>query len=200
MKNPTKIIALTALTACMAFTVPQGKADKKFHVVIDAAHGGKDYGAAYGSVYEKDVVFKIAEELQKQHKDEDVVLHFTRKADHHVTLEERVQFINAIKPDLVISLHVNFSTKHDAAGAEVFYQNQDSRPYAEALGGRINQQNLVLRNVDEAQFFLLKKSQAPAVHLEMGFLSNPSDRNLLTTEAGRQKLAGIVDEFVNELN
>ncbi len=200
MKNPTKIIALTALTACMAFTAPQGKADKKFHVVIDAAHGGKDYGAAYGSVYEKDVVFKIAGELQKQHKDEDVVLHFTRKGDNYVTLEERVQFINAIKPDLVISLHSNFSTEQEVAGAEVFYQNQSSRPYAEALGGRINQQKLVLRNVDEAQFYLLKKSQVPAVHLEMGFLSNPADRSLLTTEAGRQKLAGMVDEYINELN
>ena len=78
-------------------------------IVIDPGHGGKDPGAiGVMGTKEKDIVLDIALRLRdklKQSGKYEVFL--TREGDTYLSLAERVEFANAGRTDLFVSLHVN---------------------------------------------------------------------------------------------
>lgn len=82
---------------------------KKFVVVIDAGHGGTDYGAIENGVNEKDVnlavSLKLGEMIRKKLKDTEVIL--TRSTDEFLSLQKRADIANQAKGDLFISIHCN---------------------------------------------------------------------------------------------
>lgn len=83
--------------------------EKKFTVVIDAGHGGKDIGATDNGVMEKNINLKVAKQLEtlikKKLKNTTVVM--TRDGDTYLTLQQRADKANAAKGDLFISIHTN---------------------------------------------------------------------------------------------
>ncbi|MFI8378995.1 N-acetylmuramoyl-L-alanine amidase [Leeuwenhoekiella sp. NPDC079379] len=94
---------------------------KKFVVVIDAGHGGKDPGKpSKTGVREKDVALKIAlligEELGRN---KEIEVLYTRKTDVFVELDRRGEIANKAKADLFISIHCNAHTSQ-ASGAETY--------------------------------------------------------------------------------
>jgi N-acetylmuramoyl-L-alanine amidase len=97
--------------------------DKKFKVVIDAGHGGKDAGAI-GSVLkvkEKDINLEVALELGRLiAKEKDVEVIYTRKTDVFVPLDERPRIANKAKADLFISIHANAAANKSAFGTETY--------------------------------------------------------------------------------
>jgi N-acetylmuramoyl-L-alanine amidase len=99
--------------------------DEKIDViVIDAGHGGKDYGAIgrHKRTREKDINLEIAKELAKLiRKDKQFKVIMTRSKDKYVSLDKRAQLANDAKADLFISIHCNASTKTSAGGHQVFY-------------------------------------------------------------------------------
>lgn len=104
---------------------PAPKPQRRFKIVIDPGHGGKDAGAVgVGGVAEKDVVLSIALLLKSRlasAPDIDVVL--TRHTDIFVPLEERTARANVEEADLFISIHANASTNAEAHGVETYYLN-----------------------------------------------------------------------------
>jgi N-acetylmuramoyl-L-alanine amidase len=117
-------ISLTFLLAILLSFKPLGLHKNLVRtVVIDAGHGGKDVGCAYGGVYEKDVALKVAlmvgEQLKKVSPDIHVI--YTRKTDVFVELWERAGIANRNNADLFISIHCNaVSNKPEAFGTETF--------------------------------------------------------------------------------
>ncbi len=105
-------------------------AQKKFIIVLDAGHGGKDIGATrkysdLGTVMEKDVTLAIILKLGRLlEKDKDFKVIYTRKIDEFPSLIERTTLANRNHADLFLSVHVNssksFST--EARGTETFVQ------------------------------------------------------------------------------
>lgn len=91
-------------------------------VVIDAGHGGKDPGTVFGTLYEKDIVLKVALEagkmISESHPGLKVV--YTRTKDVFVPLDQRADIANKAKADLFISIHVNYYQKETAYGAETY--------------------------------------------------------------------------------
>lgn len=80
----------------------------KFTVVIDAGHGGKDYGARGNLSCEKDVNLAVSLELGRLiSQDRDVRVVYTRKTDVFVDLHHRANIANEIKADLYVSIHCN---------------------------------------------------------------------------------------------
>ncbi len=100
-------------------------APKRFKIVVDPGHGGKDPGAiGAAGVAEKDVVLEIARHLRRllvATGDFEVVL--TRDADVYLPLQARTALANEEEADLFISIHANASPKRDRAGAETYYLN-----------------------------------------------------------------------------
>lgn len=86
-----------------------GAKSRKFVVVIDAGHGGKDYGATENGVNEKDVnlavALKLGELIKKNLKDTEVI--YTRDDDTFVSLQGRANVANKAKADFFISIHCN---------------------------------------------------------------------------------------------
>lgn len=118
-----KLLAMFLFTA-MAFPVV---AANPFAIILDAGHGGKDYGAKGTSAYEKDInlaVSKlIAEHLRKNYQNIDVLM--TRDDDTYLTLKERADFANHNGGDLFVSVHVNSVDKRNKSrnsikGASVY--------------------------------------------------------------------------------
>ena len=98
--------------------------DEKIDViVVDAGHGGKDYGAIGPSgSKEKDVVLSIAKRLAKMIRKEKIFkVVMTRDRDKTLTLEQRAKIANQANADLFISLHANASPKRHARGWNVFF-------------------------------------------------------------------------------
>ncbi len=99
--------------------------DEKIDViVIDAGHGGTDFGAIgrHKKTREKQITLEIAQELAKMiRKDKQFKVIMTRTKDRYVSLNQRAKIANDAKADLFISIHCNSSTKKSANGHQVFY-------------------------------------------------------------------------------
>jgi N-acetylmuramoyl-L-alanine amidase len=203
MKKPVKIVALLAAAACFAFALPKNDS-KKIEVVIDAAHGGKDFGSAHDNFLEKEIAQSIAGKIKELNDDREIVIHFTRLGDEFVSLEERVETINRIKPDLVLSLHLNYAKGNSPSGVEIFTskksdQREQSNIYVKQLADVFQANKFEVRKVEEAPFYILNKSEVPAITIEMGYLSSETDRNYLTNEKGQETIANTIVDFLKEI-
>lgn len=205
MKNTTKLFFLITAIISFAFTNPNPSEAKQIIVVIDASHGGHDTGATSNEASEKIIVAQITNKIKSLNKNENVVLHFTRNSDTFLTLKERTDFINTIKPDLVLSLHVNSNKNKDISGVELFV-SKDSQSYEKSneIAKNLNEKlvenhNFKISEIKTAPFFILKKSIAPAIILELGYLSNDNDKKYLTDENQQTKIAESILEFVSDL-
>jgi len=93
-------------------------------IVIDAGHGGKDPGATYYNLYEKDITLDIAlalKELFVSKTDLEVIL--TRDRDIFIPLEERTAIANKKKGTYLFSVHVNASRNRNTTGVETYVLN-----------------------------------------------------------------------------
>lgn len=91
-------------------------------VVIDAGHGGRDPGATFGKIYEKNITLSVALKLGEMisNKFPHIKVVYTRKSDVAVELSKRSQIANDVKADLFISIHVNAAKNTSARGVETF--------------------------------------------------------------------------------
>ena len=94
-------------------------------IVIDPGHGGRDGGAAFGTLRESEIVLNVSKELQRLLKDSsNFEVQLTRDADTFKSLVQRANEANSFEADLFISLHANASRNGKAKGAEFYFQNQ----------------------------------------------------------------------------
>ncbi len=108
---------------------PEVQTDDYSHirtVVIDPGHGGKDPGAVYGNVREKDIVLDIGLKLGNYIKSSfpDVRVVYTRDKDVFVPLFQRAAIANKHDADLFISIHVNAVSRGNAQGTETYILGQ----------------------------------------------------------------------------
>ncbi len=195
MKNKIKFLGMIVLILSFSFK----PINEKRRIVIDAAHGGKDYGATIGDASEKKIVESISMKIKEMNKSSDVEIVLLRDDDKFIELNERVEKINTLNPDLLISLHVNISKDINTNGVQASVCKENnfynaSLINANSLVNVISNESLVKRKVIDANLFVLKNSKCPAVLLELGFISNEKDKNYLTSEAGQNEIAGKIVE------
>lgn len=200
MKKRIKISAIfgVLLFGLLAFTT----IDKKV-IAIDAGHGGYDAGADILGIEEKTITEAVAQKIKEQNKDSNIEIVLIRDGDTSMDLRERTNIINKLKPDLVISLHVNGNSNTIANGVSAYISsknktfNEQSREMAENVVDKITSTgNLAKRYISEAPFHILAYAQCPMVHVEMGYLSNEKDRNYITSEKGQDEIASKILEAV----
>jgi N-acetylmuramoyl-L-alanine amidase len=96
--------------------------EKKWVIVIDAGHGGRDPGALGSYSKEKNITLPIAlktgEYIEKNISNAQVL--YTRKNDVFMDIWERAEFANKNKADLFVSIHVNWAKYKSTHGTETF--------------------------------------------------------------------------------
>ncbi len=190
-------------------------------IMIDPGHGGKDKGAPGVSLNEKYINLMIALRLQKQLKRYgfDVVL--TRSNDKQVELKDRSKMCETEKPDLFISIHCNSTTSKSVRGIETWLltpqgglSTHDGKKQTDKEKGHANdlynyrlafeiQKAMMLyfpktpdRGVKHSRFHVLRNATAPAILIEVGFISNLQEGTALSQQANQQK---VVDAIIRGL-
>jgi len=160
-------------------------------VVIDAGHGGYDRGGIPGqSVSEKEMTLDVAQRLKKALAASGYRVVMTRDSDVFVPLGTRVAIANSYGNAIFVSIHFNSAKRSGAGGIETYFYNRESLPLASAIhyfvAGGAPSSN---RNVRRRGYYVLRKAAVPAVLVECGFLTNPTEAALAQTASYRQKLA-----------
>ena len=106
------------------------RGNKKYTIVVDPGHGGRDSGARGNGYNEKDIALQVATRLANNlRRDYNVIM--TRDSDFFVPLDTRAKIGNDANADFFISIHLNSSSSSSANGTEVFYfSKKDQGSYA----------------------------------------------------------------------
>jgi N-acetylmuramoyl-L-alanine amidase len=114
----------------------------------------------------------------------------TRDSDVFVPLGTRVAIANSYSNAIFVSIHFNSAKRTGAGGIETYFYDHDSLPLASAIhyyvAGGAPSSN---RNVRRRGYFVLRKTRIPAVLVECGFLTNPTEAAYAQSASYRQKLA-----------
>lgn len=168
-------------------------------IVLDAGHGGSDAGAIRDGVNEKDINLQVTLKLRDALVKQGAIVILTRDDDSALTLSERVDFISRNKPTLFLSIHTNAHTRSAINGIEAYYHNDASLTLAQSiyqavvdgLGERGNW-------VRKRELAVVHHELAPSALIEIGYLSNDTNRSFLVTDEYQLKIAdsiykGILD-------
>ncbi|SHN15030.1 N-acetylmuramoyl-L-alanine amidase [Flavobacterium xinjiangense] len=203
MKNTSKLVLALTVIVSFAFIKPKHSEPKKINIVIDAGHGGTDFGATSDAITEKKIVEQVTKKIKSLNSN--VVIHFTRNEDNFLSLNDRTAFINKLKPDLVLSLHVNTSLNNKTSGLEFYvaketeFFEKSSKIAGELINKFATNKNLKVSNVKTGPFYILKKSEVPAVIVELGYLTNENDKKYLVDDNEQNKIAQSISEFISEM-
>lgn len=168
-------------------------------IVLDPGHGGSDPGAMRGNVQEKEITLAIIDKLERLLQSRGAKVILTRTDDSFVSLEERVAVTNRIKPDLFLSVHINaMESATHICGIETYYENDESRALAETIHeSLVNGLDAPDRAVRKARFYVINHTPIPAVLAEVGFISNPEERDKLISADYQTKIAQALADGVN---
>ena len=160
-------------------------------VVIDAGHGGYDRGGIPGQrVSEKDMTLDVARRLKSVLAASGYRVVMTRDSDVFVPLGTRTAIANSNRNAIFVSVHFNSATRGGASGIETYFYSRDSLALASAIhhyvvGGAPS----ASRGVRRRGYFVLRRTNIPAVLVECGFLTNPTEAGYAQNASYRQKLA-----------
>ena len=193
--------------------------DKKI-IVIDPGHGGQDNGASgVGGIKEKDINLSVSKMLGEILSVMDFDVKYTRDADKFAgngesfikreDLSYRVKYTRSFEDPVFVSIHMNKFPIPKYSGTQTFYSKNS--PSSELLALKIQRAVKMLiqphntREIKKASsaIFVLDRLEAPAVLVECGFISNPSEAQLLSSKEYQRKIAfciamGIADYFKKE--
>jgi N-acetylmuramoyl-L-alanine amidase len=189
-------------------------------ISLDAGHGGRDPGNRVGAQEEKKYTLLLTREVSDQLKKAGFKVQLTRNTDRYVDLPNRPESARKRKADLFVSLHFNGATtsRESARGSEVYCLTPvganstntrghagDTGPHA---GNRNDRKNMLLafqvqkalvrglgvedRGVRRARFWVLRDAVMPAVLVEAGFMSHPTEGKKILDPQYRRQIARCI--------
>jgi N-acetylmuramoyl-L-alanine amidase len=208
-KNMKKLMYLLALPIGLGllwgFTVdvvdvlPSPKnEDKVFTLVLDAGHGGRNKGAEVKGYTEKDIALTMSNKIKALAEASGIKVVTTRVDDENISINDRAKAEGTV----LLSLHVNSSPKTTANGIEMItsgsYNNDLKLPKSNSITYYLykelkNITGIKVNNKPKlSNILLLNQSQNPGILLEMGYLTNKSDFDFITSEKKQDELAKLI--------
>ncbi|MDR1643584.1 MAG: N-acetylmuramoyl-L-alanine amidase [Clostridiales bacterium] len=203
--NPVETVSAMELFAPLAATEAPEETDSSFGwstasppdatptptpviALLDPGHGGIDVGADRGGSFEKDLNLKIALETKKrlvEYESDRFAVRLTRDGDQTRTLAERTEMAN--ESSFLISIHCDMFKDSSIRGSTTFFQTHDTDwPFTSKELATIIQDSLVFsigsrdRGIAyDDELYLLNHTTVPAILTEVGFMSNPSEFQML---------------------
>ncbi len=173
-------------------------------IVLDPGHGGKESGASGPTGYlEKDVNLIISQLLRDELVKRGAKVVMTREDDRDVSLGERQTIINKQEPAIALSIHHNSLPDNGDAektkGFGTFWYHPQSHSLAVFL------QNYVVKKLGKPSYgvfwnnlALTRPSAAPAVLLELGFMSSPYEFEEIVNPQAQKKMANILADGITK--
>ena len=220
--NVEYIDNITRVTVTGMDSLPGTEA--KYKVAVDAGHGGNDTGSiGYDDnqnpvLYESHVNFEIACKVKDYLIAQGVDVVMTRTADVRLgaseseDLLERSRIANEACVDVFVSIHNNAFTSPAATGTEILYADTEDKIYnglsshqlaLYVLNPLVKAAGLYNRGAkDSPMLSVLRNTTMPAILVEVAFITNPSDRAVLTDakkidEIGKAIAAGVMDALIH---
>ena len=196
---------LTTFLAADSYAARSGKSSGDGSgtvVVIDAGHGGYDRGGIPGQrVSEKDMTLDVAQRLRKVLSANGYRVVMTRDSDVFVPLGTRTAIANQYRNAIFVSIHFNSATRRGADGIETYFYSRNSLALASAIhhyvAGGAPSPN---RGVRRRGYFVLRRTNIPAILVECGFLTNPTEASYVQNSSYRQKLAEEIAAGIGRRN
>ena len=196
---------LTIFLACSSYAAKRsssGGDGSSVTVVVDAGHGGYDRGGIPGQrVSEKDMTLDVAQRLRSVLAASGYRVVMTRDSDVFVPLGTRCAIANSNRNAIFVSVHFNSATRRGASGIETYFYSRDSLSLASAIhhyvAGGAPSEN---RGVRRRGYYVLRRTSIPAVLVECGFLTNPTEAGYAQNASYRQKLAEEIAAGVRSRN
>ena len=185
------IVILTCGTSSAAQASRDSQSGSSTIVVIDAGHGGFDRGGIPGQkIPEKEMTLDVAQRLKSVLTANGYRVVMTRESDVFVPLPTRVAIANSYRNAIFVCIHFNSTQRAGADGIETYFYSRDSLPLASAVhyfvAGGAPSPN---RGVRRRGYYVLRKTKVPAVLVECGFLTNPTEAAYAQNATYQQKLA-----------
>ncbi len=201
----------------------QVSTNRPLRVQLDAGHGGEDAGciSPHGGLYEKDLVLDIALRTGEILASRGVEVIYTRTNDTFISLAGRSGIAAKHKADAFVSIHANYAENQTARGIETFTlpfakmpstSAESSIPTIARVGNANDNANTILgheiqrrmpgrlgeadRGLRHARYQVLRDTPCPAVLVEIGFISNPTDSRNLSSNWYRDKIALAIADGV----
>ncbi|CEN84150.1 sporulation-specific N-acetylmuramoyl-L-alanine amidase CwlC [[Clostridium] sordellii] len=155
-------------------------------VYIDLGHGGNDSGAINKArnVLEKNIVLEVGELVESKLKECNLDVKLSRNGDITKSLKERTNEANKWGADALVSIHVNDAENRNAKGLETYCYKFKYRKLADYVHSEMIKADLYTQNrgVKEGNLHMVRESNMSACLVELGFINNENDINLLTNK------------------
>lgn len=204
----TKIIALISLSAAVAITVLGVYFGDTCDVVIDAGHGGADFGAIFEERNEKEDNLALALLVYERLEEMGVDAELTRDTDKKISLEKRCLFANRKRSEFFVSLHRN--SAEGARGVEIWVTDEENSEkdvrLAESILSALDEvgisQNRGVKKGyarGEGNYYVNSHTQMPSCLVELGFINSETDNKLLDEHLNEyaSAIAGAIAENLN---
>lgn len=226
MKRMTKVVFWLLGLALLVFLIqiPMNKSQDvaKFTlplsgkvIILDPGHGGPDGGAAgKDGTTEEAITLSVSKKLRTYLQEAGATVYLTREEDKDLASDEtkglsrrksedirnRLNFIHDHKADIFLSIHLNALPSTRWRGAQTFYypSKDENKHLAKMIQSEIirNLENTNREALAKTEMYLLKHAEIPGALVEIGFLSNVDERELLKQENYQDKMAASIYEGV----
>lgn len=186
-------------------------------VYIDAGHGGKDCGAiGANGMYESYVNLNIAAMIKANLEAAGITVKMSRNDDTFYTLDERQAFGRSSNADVFVALHNNSNESSSFSGPEVYYYRGNSFSLASKIHSKLVLEwqgiyadnsvmyHNIVPNDGGIRFYpfrVIRIEECPSVLVECGYLSNPTECEMLCKQDIQSKMANAVsDGIIDYLN
>ena len=178
------------LTAGLQFNL------RNLTIGIDAGHGGWEYGAVIGGVYESNLNVAITNKVIEKLNAAGIDVISTREDDSYVGVYERALLANNADATLFVSIHNNASSNINTSGTSTYHYS--TSPNGIKLATNI--QDKLVATLDSYYFGIfagdhltvIYGTKMPAVLVEVGFMSNTDELGKLKKEAYIDKAAEAI--------
>jgi N-acetylmuramoyl-L-alanine amidase len=183
-------------------------------IVIDPGHGGDDLGVVVQDGLmrwcESDLAFDLAARLEGRLAAAGMRVHLTRGpvvAGGELTDRDRARLANDLSADLFISLHVDGHPNPDASGVATYHFGTAagaSSTVGERLAGLVQREIVARTGMRDCKthakvWNLLRLTRMPAVRVEVGYLTSPSDRAQLVDARFRERVVEAIMAAVQRM-
>ena len=179
---------------------PTPVADAKI-IVLDAGHGGVQPGCVAGEILEKNITLDVTLQLESKLEEMGFSVVLTRDSDEDIELAERADIANRAEAECFVSLHCNwYEEDSSVSGLECYYfQEEESKRLAALIAESTDSLSIHTRDIKEEDFQVLRETEMPAALIEMGFMTNPEELELLTSDDYQEKLVSAIANGIQNM-